>query len=304
MARIRTVKPEFFEDARLAADLTITERLFYIGLWCQADDEGRFLAHPRRLLGAIFPYDRGLTEDSLSDSLRTLCRTHRVVLYEVNGEPYGEIVNFLKHQRINRPTPSKIPSYNSELARLTEDSLNTHGGLTEDSLPERKGKEQGKEGEWNTHTHAREGKPTPPPPTLIPYSDIIDLYHSIVATTPGQRVTSAGPATLKQIEQRWMEDRTRQSLDWWRDYFTRASQSGFLKRINVKLPWLTEQEHMEKLCNGQYDGSITPSRNTVSSAPSQAEFERENAEFIQRYRDRQMTNPAPSTPDDDEEPPF
>jgi len=131
--RIRSIKPEFWTDYRLARDLTRDQRMFYIGLWNEADDEGRFMAHPRRLLGAIFPYEHDLTEGSVSDSLRALAATGRLVVYEVDGEPYGQLVKFHDHQRINRPTPSRIPAPDKAASILLDDSVRAHGGLSEGS---------------------------------------------------------------------------------------------------------------------------------------------------------------------------
>lgn len=146
MARIRTIKPEFWQDYRMAIDLSRDDRLFYIGLWNEADDAGRFLAHPRRLLGAIFPYDDDIQESFIEDSLSRLAGSGRVVLYTVNGEPYGQLTKFRDHQRINRPSPSNIPAPDANGATIYDDSLNTHGTLTEDSPWEGKGKERkGKE---------------------------------------------------------------------------------------------------------------------------------------------------------------
>jgi hypothetical protein len=138
MARIRSIKPEFWEDRRLAAQLTRDQRLFYVGLWNQADDEGRFLAHPRRLLGAIFPYEEDLPETFACETLSLLSSTGRLVLYVVEGEPYGQLTKFKDHQRINRPTPSRIPP-----APVRARSRKAHGALSEDSHPRARTLEQG-----------------------------------------------------------------------------------------------------------------------------------------------------------------
>lgn len=138
MPRIRTVKPDFFTDRRLARDLERDRRLFYLGLWTEADDAGRFKADPRRLLGAIFPYDDDLTPAFIEESLRILVETKRCVLYEVEGEPYGQLTKFAKHQRINRPTPSKIPSPPTARA----DSVTTHGQLSDTSLSDSRMEEE------------------------------------------------------------------------------------------------------------------------------------------------------------------
>ncbi|HEX9639761.1 MAG TPA: hypothetical protein VGB13_00445 [Candidatus Krumholzibacteria bacterium] len=138
MARIRSIKPEYWQDQKLAADLTRDQRLLYIALWNEADDEGRFIAHPRRLLGVTFPYDMDIGEPFIEDSLRALAATKRIVLYEVDGERYGQLTKFGEHQRINRPTPSKLPS-----PKDVTDSRRAHGGLMDGSPPSRAPKEQG-----------------------------------------------------------------------------------------------------------------------------------------------------------------
>ena len=136
MARIRTIKPEFWGDYRMAQELSRDERLFYVALWNQADDEGRFLAHPRRLLGAVFPYDEDITAKHVRGWLDKLAATGRLTIYEVNGEPYAQLTHFSKHQKINRPQPSRIPPPDG-----MEDSWNVHGTFMERSSPERKGME-------------------------------------------------------------------------------------------------------------------------------------------------------------------
>lgn len=143
MARIRTIKPDFWQDYRLATDLTRDQRLFYIGLWNEADDEGRFRAHPARLLGSIFPYDDDLDAGFVVDTLRRLQQTGRLVQY-VDGEPFGQLTKFPDHQTINRPTPSLIPKPENDLCdthgAITDQSGSPHGSNTPGK--ERKGKER------------------------------------------------------------------------------------------------------------------------------------------------------------------
>jgi hypothetical protein len=134
MARIRTIKPTYFTDAKLARELPRDARLFYPGLWTEADDAGRFHAHPRRLLGAIFPYDEDLTPGDVGHWLGILEETGRCILYEVDGELYGQLTRFDRHQSINRPTPSKLPAPPA--------SLNAHGALSESSMLEEEEEEE------------------------------------------------------------------------------------------------------------------------------------------------------------------
>ncbi len=135
MARIRSIKPEFWSDARLALELSRDARLLYIALWNEADDAGRFQAHPARLRGVVFPYDSDIQVQLIEDSLRTLSDTGRAVLYEVDGEPYCQLTKFAEHQKINRPTPSRLPAPPNTSTpptiqgSLTEDSVSPHGDV-------------------------------------------------------------------------------------------------------------------------------------------------------------------------------
>lgn len=133
MARIRTIKPEFYQDEDLAQ---VSEPAFILaaGLLNHADDEGYFKAHHGLIKAAVFP----LREPSVSihEMLIELSDVGYIRLFEGSDrKQYGVIVNFLQHQRVNRPTPSRI----RQLDTLTEDSVSLHGQLI--TGKERKGKE-------------------------------------------------------------------------------------------------------------------------------------------------------------------
>ncbi len=104
MARKRMIDPEFWNDEEIGTTWSHSARLFYIGLWNFADDEGRFKAHNSLLKSQIFPYDAEIDVEKLKHELG-----NKVQWYEVEGSQYGYIRNFHKHQRIDRPTPSKLP---------------------------------------------------------------------------------------------------------------------------------------------------------------------------------------------------
>ena len=56
--RIRTIKPEFFEDERLAA-LPPHARLLFIAWWMLADCNGVLENRPRLIQVKVFPYETG-----------------------------------------------------------------------------------------------------------------------------------------------------------------------------------------------------------------------------------------------------
>jgi hypothetical protein len=135
MGRIRTIKPEFTQDEELSS-LSAEVHLLAAGLLCHSDDDGYFNANPKLVKAAVFP----LRESSLSihDMLTQLVNIGFIRLgTATDAKHYGHVVKFTEHQRVNRPTPSKI----KHLPIQWVDSVSTHGRLSEDSLPERKGKE-------------------------------------------------------------------------------------------------------------------------------------------------------------------
>ena len=106
MPRIRTVKPEFYQDEDLAS-VSETAFILALGLLNQADDEGYFKANPLLIKSQVFP----LREPSVSihGALSELSEIGYLELFEgSDGKNYGLIKGFTKHQTINRANPSKI----------------------------------------------------------------------------------------------------------------------------------------------------------------------------------------------------
>jgi len=106
VARIRSIKPEFFTNDEIGA-LTPLARLLFVGLWTQADREGRLKDRPSRLKITLLPYDRA-NVDAL---LTTLVESGHIERYEVGGERFIQVVNFSLHQCPNSKEPdSTIPA--------------------------------------------------------------------------------------------------------------------------------------------------------------------------------------------------
>jgi len=103
MPRKRIIDPEFWSDEEIG-QWSYEARLFYIGLWNFSDDVGRFKAHHQLLKSQIFPYDQKFNIENLKKELN-----HKVQWYEVSGLQYGYLRNFNKHQRIDKPSDSKLP---------------------------------------------------------------------------------------------------------------------------------------------------------------------------------------------------
>lgn len=140
MARIRTIKPDFWKHEELSA-LPEATHMLAAALLNYADDEGYFNANTKLIKAECFP----LREPSVSihDGLTALSSVGYLRLGKSpDGKIYGHIIKFNDHQRVNRPITSKIK--NIEI--LWEDSHTTHTQLTEPSLPEGKGREEERKG--------------------------------------------------------------------------------------------------------------------------------------------------------------
>jgi hypothetical protein len=143
MARIRTVKPEFWTDEKIV-ECSISARLLFVGLFNFADDRGCLERSPKRIKMQVFPADTIDCEPLLNELIAHGLLTE----YSVNGSQYLLINGFLKHQRINRPSKTNIPLPPGITecsvpggGGVSESSLSTQGTLTEDSLTEGKGRE-------------------------------------------------------------------------------------------------------------------------------------------------------------------
>ena len=108
MARIRTIKPQFYGSASMAR-VSIEARYLATGLISMADDDGRFLASITAISGHVFPHD-DLAPAKVKKLLGELVDEGYVELYEAGGLRYGWLPRFAPNQRINKPQPSALPA--------------------------------------------------------------------------------------------------------------------------------------------------------------------------------------------------
>lgn len=121
--RIRTIKPEFWNHPRLMR-LDHGTRLLAIGLLNMADDEGYFVADEFVIRGALMPVEESTTCRRMIDDLSTIGWI-KVVETEDMGR-VGKVVNFTKHQRIDRAKGSKLKSYYSNGSEIIDDQSTTN----------------------------------------------------------------------------------------------------------------------------------------------------------------------------------
>jgi hypothetical protein len=121
MARIRSIKPEFWVDERLAR-ISRDARLLFIGLWNVADEGGRLRGSTLLIRAQVFPYDADVDVERL---LVELEGGEFILRYSADGETYIWVRNFNKHQKTDPRLTSRLPPPPSHPIRTNKSGRNT-----------------------------------------------------------------------------------------------------------------------------------------------------------------------------------
>lgn len=145
MARIRSIKPEFFIDEDLQ-DLEADNpgaycMLVFAGLWGHCSREGVFEYKPRVLKLSILPF----LDYSMADTLALLEGAGFIRRFSVDGKEYGFIPSFEKHQRISGKEAQFSPKYPSPKEGSTGEAPGKQPGIGEEAQEGEGEKEREKE---------------------------------------------------------------------------------------------------------------------------------------------------------------
>jgi hypothetical protein len=109
MARMRSLKPEYWGDLKMAR-VSRDARLLYLALWNQADEWARCHGDNRWVKGHCLPYDDDLNLAAIDRLLNELAAAGRIQRYVVEGEPFLYLPKLAAHQRLEpHKTPSRLP---------------------------------------------------------------------------------------------------------------------------------------------------------------------------------------------------
>lgn len=233
MARIRTLKPEFWTDEKIV-ELSPWARLLFIGLWNLCDDHGRMEYSPKRIKLQIFPADK-IDVAKICGELR---EKSMIQVYTVEGHDYLEVFNFRKHQQIKDgdraskfPDPScaDLRGQSPQIAQISQEGKGKEG----------KGKDPGREGKADA------------PKALHP---LAEYFNSCCPNLP--KVTAVSPGRLKKILARlhFKPDR-----EWWVKIFEKMAASDFCHGKNDRgwiadFDWIiANDENSLKVESGKYD---------------------------------------------------
>lgn len=110
MARKRMIDPSMWINEDFGTLSTLAE-LVFIGLFSNADDEGRGKASPAYIKAVLFPYKDDLRIADIEKTLQEVSSKMSVIFYSCDGNMYYTLTSWNTFQKIDRPTESKIPAY-------------------------------------------------------------------------------------------------------------------------------------------------------------------------------------------------
>src|SRR5690606_30450432 len=113
MARIRTIKPEFWTSEQVM-NCSPMARLLFIGLWNFCDDAGNHVASPKTIKANVFPGD-DITSTDVQRLLDELSSNELIDYYSFENKDFLHITGW-HHQKIDRPT-YKHPPYKAEKSK-------------------------------------------------------------------------------------------------------------------------------------------------------------------------------------------
>lgn len=181
MPRIRTLKPELPQSESMGR-ISREARLLFISLFTLADDAGRLRGSSRMLASLLYPYDDdapGLIDTWMVELEGEAC----VRRYKCEGDTFLEICNWLKHQKIDKPSPSKLPPFAEDsriVANVREESPLDQGSRIKD---------QGRD-----HDHSSASGSDEPPAAGVVELPIVDGTNYAVSKRLYETYISAYPA--------------------------------------------------------------------------------------------------------------
>lgn len=196
MARIRTIKPEFWEDEKVGK-LPIPCRLFFVGCWNFADDFGVIKGNPALLKSQIFPYDENLRVSEIKKWIDSLVDARMLVPIIHEEESYYIIRTFRSHQvldkRYDKSYIGKIVIKDLINSVLSDNDVNTTStprdndvNTTEEKEEEKEDKKESPNGD---EKEAEASSPVPSNPDYLKFNDWLKRkapYCSNIKNFPSQ----------------------------------------------------------------------------------------------------------------------
>jgi len=206
-----------------------------------------------RLLAALLDYGEMGREPDLDGAVLMAFSFIRAQM-DRDAQKYAEICRKRSEEGRRGGRPPEANANNQKQAEAKE----ANAFLGNQSVAKKPDTETDTETGTDTETDTETGTDTDilpaPPPETTPHAEIVALYHEICTSFP--RLRSVGDKRKKAITARWKE--YGHSIDAFRELFTLAEASDFLKGKNVKdwradFDWLLCSSNMAKVLEGKYN---------------------------------------------------
>lgn len=227
MARIRSIKPEFWKSEAIAAH-SFRARLTFIGLWTYVDDNGVGLDNPKLIAAELFALEEDPRE-TLANVREDLARLHeagRIRRYTVAGKAFVAIVNWAEHQKIDKPAKPRYPGPDDpdavEAEPSTSENPDPREGVAKPSRRSRESRAESSRLEQGSGSRGTgdQGSGSPPSAALAPLPPdatitqrskrITDEYHAV---EPMCNWPAINGVVIKAIKsQRFTDDEIRDAV--------------------------------------------------------------------------------------------
>lgn len=255
MARIRTIKPKFWDDYKIGK-ISRDSRLLYIGLWTFSDDIGVVIGDAIWLKSKIFPYDQ-IQVQQFEKWLSELATNGFICQFSYNNENFIYLPNFARHQVINRPNVDdlNIPKHKLDniLSKFSEQSQINHGTFTDLSVPII-GEEEDKEYITEDSNESPVCATSQPHDERIDYVELVKFFNEKTQGVFGNIRIPLSDKRKGMINARIKT----YGKETFAKMIQMALNSDFLKGQNkngwrASFDWLIKPTNFEKVISGNYD---------------------------------------------------
>ena len=246
------------------AELTIRQRLLWVGLITTSDDQGRGKAHPHLIRSTIFPFDT-ISPTEIQDDLQAIADEEMVILYSVKGKAYYQIVNWWEYQQPQWAYPSEYPApegwqnrlrYRQDGHVLTDNWKPDEGRNKGDSLPRALPKDLPNtdtlsDGQAHSISISNSSSISNKKAEIQTFfSEIKEEWARLFPSKPQPRTLggkNTGHLKARMESSDFMEN--------WQAALKRASRSTFLNENGFFTLWwfITNDDNWQKCLDGNYD---------------------------------------------------
>ena len=224
MARIRTIKPEFWEDEKIGK-LPLQARLLYIGTWNIADDNGVLRGNIAWIKSQVFPYDENLRIGEVKGWIDALVEARMLIPFLYREESYYVIRTFRSHQRIDtRYSNELIPNeILTEILPHSETTTSTQRDHSETTTSTQRGHDVGS-GSGNVSGIIKKKTNS---------DELVSKKDAAIAATNERK--KAFEQSLVPYVDLYGSEMLREFCDYW----TEKNKSGTLMRFEKQPTWET-----------------------------------------------------------------